>query len=385
MRLLSDPVARLTLTMSCLFCGAGAALPFLPRWLEAERGLTGVEIGAVVSAAQLARIFMGPMIAAWADGLPDRRLPIRLLIIASLAAYAVFFQAHGFWPLFALSFVAATFNQAATPLVEGATLRASRTSPIPFGAARATGSIAFILGNVLGGVLLSGYGPGVVAIWLIASIGTAALSSFVLKPDPAPQTAAALGYRGRLRAGLALLRTPVFARIVFGAGIIQCAHAFYYSFSVLVWRAQGLSDAMTGVLWGFAVGVEVVFLFMLPQIEKRISVENLLLLGAAGAVLRWILLALLPPLWLLWPLQGLHALSFAATHVAALRLVMREAPDEVIGLAQTLYASLSGGLLIGAATILSGFLYDRIGAGGYWAMAMIALSGLFLVAPLRQR
>ena len=43
----------------------------------------------------------------------------------------------------------------------------------------------------------------------------------------------------------------------------------------------------------------------------------------------------------------LTALSFAAVHVGAMRLIYREAPESAAGLAQTLYAALASGLLMG--------------------------------------
>ena len=39
----------------------------------------------------------------------------------------------------------------------------------------------------------------------------------------------------------------------------------------------------------------------------------------------------------------------------------------------------------GLATAASGPLYDRFGAGGYWAMAAMAVAGLVAAAPLRSR
>ena len=58
-------------------------------------------------------------------------------------------------------------------------------------------------------------------------------------------------------------------------------------------------------------------------------------------------------------------------------------------MAQTLYAALSAGLLMGAATLLSGHLYDVAGAKGYWAMAAMAaaggLLGLLLLGPRPRR
>jgi PPP family 3-phenylpropionic acid transporter len=381
--ILSEPAARLTLTMSALFCANGASTPFLPRWLDEDRGLSGIEIGAVVAGAQLVRIVIGPVVAAWADGFRDRRTPIRILTIAGFCLYALFSVSSGFVALFALALAAGSFIQALTPLVEGATLRASQTGRIPFGVARGIGSGAFILGNVGCGALIGLHGPWMVIAWLLASLALAAAAAWLLEPDASPPSAATLGFRGRLARGAELMREPRFLRIVVGAGFIQAAHAFYYSFSVLVWRGQGIAVSTTGVLWAFGVAVEIVFLAMLPFVEKRTSPETLLFLGGAGAALRWSAMALAPSEFLLWPLQALHTLSFAATHVGALRLVFREAPEEVAGLAQTLYAALAGGVLIGAATLVSGVLYDRFGAGGYWAMAVLAALGLWIVAPLR--
>ncbi|MGE0828100.1 MAG: MFS transporter [Hyphomonadaceae bacterium] len=381
-----DPVGRLALAMSFLFCGAGVLMPFLALWLKETRGLSGVEIGAVASAAALARIFVGPLIAAWADGFADRRTPIRIISIAALIGYAAFFNAHGFPALLALGFAAASMTQAVTPLIEGGALRASQYARIPFGAARALSSILFMFGNVVGGALVAQAGPGVVAIWFLTCLLLTALSAwFALKPDPAPQEAAALGFRGRLRLGAKLFTIRRFTLVLVGAGLIQAAHAFYYNFSVLVWRGQGISDFETGLLWAFAVIVEIALLAALPQIEKRFGPETLLILGGAAALVRWSAFALAPIGWILWPLQALHALSFAAAHVGALRIVMREAPEAVQGLAQTLYAAMASGVLIGLASLGSGYLYDHAGAAGYWAMAAIAALGLVLVATLRQR
>jgi hypothetical protein len=51
---------RVTLVMSALFSAAGVTLVYLPLWLEGARGLSGAEIGAVLSLAQFARILTGP-------------------------------------------------------------------------------------------------------------------------------------------------------------------------------------------------------------------------------------------------------------------------------------------------------------------------------------
>lgn len=368
--------------MSCLFAGTGMALPFLGRWLEERHGLSGVEIGAVVSGAQLARFAVGPLIAAWADGFVDRRVALRVLSVISLALYAAFFSAEGFWALLVTSFLAQTFGQAITPLVEGAILRSATThGGLSYGVSRGIGSLAFIVSNVAGGAMIARFGLDVVSLWVLVSMASAAASAFfVLAPDRVEMGEGA-GFRGRLREAMGLFRNPAFALPVAAASLIQCSHGFYYGFSTLVWVKQGFSDALIGWLWAFGGIIEVALLWTLPRFERRFTPEALIGIGGAAAVIRWGALAFLPAPLLLWPLQGLHALTFAATHVGALRLVQREAPVRIAGVAQTLYAALASGTLAGLAMLLAGVLYDEVGALGYLAMAVLGASGFLMMAP----
>jgi MFS transporter, PPP family, 3-phenylpropionic acid transporter len=372
--LLASRAARVTLVMSCLFCAYGMTLAFLPRWLEVERNLDGAAIGAILALAQFARIVTGPAVAFWADGAADRRAPIRLVLAAAVAAYAAFFfLAHDFWSLLAIGFVALSLTQAATPLVEAATLRATAEGKITYGIARGIGSITFIIANIAGGVLISRFGLGAVVVWTLALLSLSALSAWsTLKPDP-PLTQAHPA--ARFDALRTLLRSRRFIILVVACGLIQSGHAFYYSFSVIVWRGQEIPAELVGVLWAFGVAVEVVFLWSLVSIERRITPEALILSGAGGGFLRWLALGFGPTGLALWPLQALHALSFAAAHVGAMRLLYREAPESGAAMAQNIYAAMSSGLLMGAATLLSGVLYDAVGARGYWAMAALALAG----------
>lgn len=367
--------------MSSLFLGTGAALPFLPRWLEVERGLSGLQIGAVLAASNLLRILVGTLLGAWADGFRDRRTPLRVLAVCALAFYGLFARSEGFWALLGCYFLAASAAAALVPLTEGAALRADAQGGWPYGLVRAMGSSAFIAANLLAGAHIAWAGPGVAIWWLIGAIAlTSGVALAPGPPDPAP--AAPLGLTARLRAGARLLRRRRLLLALLGAGLIQAAHGFYYGFSTLIWREQGLSAGLIGALWAFGTGVEVVFLLLLRRVERRVSPELLIALGGGAAALRWAALAFSPPAALLWPLQALHALTFAACHVGALRIVYQESPEEAAGFAGALYSGTAGGLFIGLAMLGSGALFDAAGAAGYLAMAGLALAGLGFTARL---
>ena len=187
----ATPAPRVALAMACLFGSLGVALPFLSRWLSVERGLGGTEIGAVLSLAQLARIGTGPMLAFWADGVSDRRWPLRVLGTGAVIAYLVFFfLAHQFWALLLCGFFALTLSQAASPFTEGAVLRATARGRLPYGLARGFGSLAFIIGSVAGGALITASGLVVVVFWVTGGLALFSLVAwFVLLPDQRPMRA----------------------------------------------------------------------------------------------------------------------------------------------------------------------------------------------------
>ncbi len=378
--------ARITLIMSFWFCAWGMTTPFLPRWLEADRHLTGTEIGAVLAAAQLLRIVTGPALGSWADGFKDRRTPIRLLTGASLVLYALYLTlAQGFIGLFLISFAAASVAQAVGPLIEGAALRAAQGGPIPFGISRGIGSILYIVGNIGGGALVAAIGLIAVPIWTIACLVIVNIAAWrLLLPEPAPPRAPS-GFRSRLRTGLGVALQPKWRSLLFGCGLIIAAHAFYYAFSTIIWRGQGISATTIGYLWAIGVGFEVMLLFALPRIERVLAPETFILIGAGAGVLRWTGLAFAPTGFLLWPLQILHGLTFSTVHVGLLRIVQRDAPDEHSVFLQTIHAALHAGILIGLGSLLSGFLYDHARALGYLAMTAMCLAGAALIWPLWEK
>ena len=90
-----------------------------------------------------------------------------------------------------------------------------------------------------------------------------------------------------------------------------------------------------------------------------------------------------PPLWLLFSLQALHALTFTATYIGGLELVERLCKPSQASAAQTLSASLSTGLATGLATMCCGWLYAHFQTSAYLVMTIMALSGLVCARSLR--
>lgn len=381
-----NSAGRMGLQYVLLFGASGVSLPFAGLWFRAQ-GLSGAQIGILLAAPMLGRLVTGPLLAVWADGFRTRRAPIALLGLVMAVGYG----AAGLTEVFALQavcwFVGATAAAALIPLSDVLTLRLAARDGFTFALPRGCGSAAFVAANLGMGALLLRAPVDLIVIWITFMGLAVAVTAALLLPRETVGEGAPLRGRDRFRGLGRLLIDPIFMTAIFAIGAVQASHAFLYGFSALVWKAQGLSEAVTGQLWAFGVVVEIALMWLFEPWRRRVGIGpwTLLVIGAGAAIVRWTVMAFAPPLWMLWALQGLHALSFAATFLAGLQIVERLAPRDSQTAAQTLSSVLSAGVLIGVATAVSGPLYDNFGAGGYGAMAVMAAIGLFAALPLRRR
>lgn len=221
--------------------------------------------------------------------------------------------------------------------------------------------------------------------WTLTGAGLTVLASRLLpagRRDPAPPPASqgaalhdligALGGNGMALAFLA-------------SGLIQAAHGFYYSFSAIAWTGAGVPAGAVGALWATGVAAEIVFFTVVSRFAARVSPASLIALGGGVAVLRWGLLALDPPLPILFALQLLHAFSFGSAYVGFLRYAADHVPDRYAATAQALNSALSGGLILAAASWASGHAYAAFGVHGFAAMCVPAGLGFFFALALARR
>lgn len=383
-----SPAVRSTVLACLFFAGFGCLVPFLPLWLEKVHGFSGAEISVVLAIAGFSRAIAGPLTAAWADGRSDRRAPLFMFTLVLTLGFAALRFLDGFVLVFAFILVLDIAYWGLLPVVETALLRLTRTGKPSYGMARGLASAAFVVGTTVVGLLndtLRSYWP----IWgflLVISAAMIAGSAWMPKEPVLAKAEAREPFGERLAAGLGMLRNPSFTLFIFAAGLIQASAAFLYTSGSLVWaNAQGFNSSTIAMLWNIGVLAEVGFLMFLGNWSSKFRPETLIVAGGIGAVIRWTALAALPPLWLLIPLQLLHSLSFAATFLGGMRFIQTIHGDDRAPTAQMIYMGLANAPTYAAAVLVSGPLYDRVGAPGYLAMTAVAGVGLVLALMLRSR
>jgi PPP family 3-phenylpropionic acid transporter len=360
---------RLATLYVAIFVTGGINMPFFPVWLKAK-GLDPGMIGIVLAAPMIVRIFAIPVAARVADARDALRGMIVIASFLGAAGYALLGVTSGAAAILIVYALTTLVLTPVLPLSETYALKGLAARGRAYGPVRVWGSVAFILGTFIAGFATDTI-PARHLIWLIVA-GTVltAIAAFTLEPLPAgaPPVSAAAAPRRHL------LRDPVFMAVVLSSSLIQASHAVFYGFSALQWRGVGLDGTAVAALWALGVLAEIVLFAFSGRLPPFFQPIMLLMIGAAGAGLRWAAMALNPPDAALPFLQLLHALSFGATHLGAIGFVARHAPHGQSATAQG-YLSIAQGAAMAAATGLSGWLYGAFGARAYAAMALAAVAG----------
>ncbi len=376
------PALRLGLFYALINIGTGMSMPYVPVWFRSV-GLTAPEIGVILSAPMIGRVLAGPLVAIWADRFELRRTPMAILAAVTALAYASLLVFKGFWFWTVGWFVASTAINAMSPLADVLTLARARQLGFDYTHARSGGSLAYVMGNVCGGMVLAMTHPAISVIWAGIAAGGCAVGALTLLP-PMPVHHGAVPSGSPFSALADLFRNRPLMLCLVTLSLIQGSHALYYGFSAIAWTSRGVPASFVGLLWGTSVVAEIVFFWWGGPLRRWAGPLGLILFGGIGAVFRWTALSFAPPLWVLFPLQIFHALTFTCTYIGGLELVEHLSPPAQASSAQSLSASLSYGLATGLATMGCGWLYAHFQTSAYLAMSMMAIAGVVCVIPLRR-
>ncbi len=368
---------RLSFFYAALFLTIGIMMPFWPVWLK-SRGLNAAEIGQILAVAMWLRAFTSPMLAQYADrrGRPDR-LAI-LLGWGALTVNCLFFFTHDFWSILAVSILSTMSFTALMPLGDAVTMLKVREGVLDYGRVRLWGSIAFIVAATGSGYLLEGRPPSAI-LWLI--IGGLVLVVIGCHAIPRAETPGSSSFLAPLRAILHERRVIAF---MIAASLVQASHAVYYGFATLHWQAAGIGGGTIGALWAEGVICEVALFAFSGRVVARFGPVALLAMGAGAGLIRWLVLGATTDIWALVAVQGLHALTFGATHLAAMHYIAQNVPAQFASTAQSVYSSFFGGTIMALAMLSSGWLFENYGGQAFTVMSALAVAALALmVAGLR--
>jgi PPP family 3-phenylpropionic acid transporter len=173
-----------------------------------------------------------------------------------------------------------------------------------------------------------------------------------------------------------LFTSPVFLLFLIATGCCIGSHTMLYSLSTLIWQAAGIDDVTIGLLWGEAVGAEILMMLWGAWLLKRIGVSGMIGFGLACGVVRWTGMAFTTDLWALMLLQLLHGGTFAACHLGAMAFIQRAIPHSGVALGQSTYYAFGSGAVTALLFQFSDLLFVHFGQRAFLSMVAVCAVGL---------
>ncbi|WP_105382516.1 MFS transporter [Neorhizobium alkalisoli] len=352
----------------------GVILPYLPVWLDGL-AFSEFEIGVVLAAQLLLRVFAAPVAGVFADRLSERTLMLAWSGALSLLTALAMFFTREFWPVLLIVGIQAAVFAPYAPIVEAIAVTGVRRWGFQYGSMRVWGSIGFVAVALVAGELRGLWGfqviPPVITFGFLLTIAAAfaapRLGRAVTRPDVG---------RGLQPSSLRRIDLHV---LMIGASIGQASHGMFYTFGSIHWQQIGFSSGSIGVLWSAAVISEILVFFAGGWIARRVPWWTLMRVGCAVAALRWTLFPLPLGFWGYFALQCTHAFTFAFVHIGLQNRLVESVQEDQESSMQGAYVFYNGTFLA-LSTLLSGMIYREFGLASYNVMSLLSLIGLATIA-----
>lgn len=335
------------------YLASGVVIPYFAQFCE-QLGLSAADVG-IILAGRVAIGALAQLAWGYAADKRGRVLGImRLLCLACLLCILPVLRADSFLTIALPMWLHAVFSSSRPPLIDSMVLikRGSRD----YGKLRLWGSIGFGVGALAFGLLLNGQSGrqimrGLPLIWLGLELITLTLS-FRL-----PET-------GRKSSGVTLkglsvlINDPVLWLLLLGAGIHWMTNIPYNFYFATHCSSLFGTRELAGM--GIAVGIigEVIGLRISSRTIDRFGIKQVLVVSALVTALRWGLMYLAMPAWLLIALQFLHLATFGLWYSATVAFLAEHIPEKWRATGQTLLMLVAFNIGATAASLGSGYLLE---------------------------
>lgn len=355
----------------------GIFLPFWGIWLTGQ-GVTTEQVGLLFSIGLVLRFVSNlTILPQVSSGSATLRL-IRILACITLLCFATLFYLNDYFWL-ALFTILVNFTMAPLmPLGDIVGSRLVQQIGLDYGRVRLWGSLSFIAGSTIVGWLIVDYGLQAILILITlicAVLWVLALAQ--LNPSLEDKSDSNITPKTSL---LSILKQPEVIIFLLIVGSIQGSHGAYYAFSTIYWDSLGISGSAIAWLWAISVFAEVIILRFNTKIFARWTIKQMLLLGVCGGIIRWWVLSATDNVYLLGLVQTLHALTFAVTHLAAMRYISQQDASKLVAY-QSLYSGVALGLLMALFTYIAGLSYDSL-QGDLFLLSALLLTPVFILIKM---
>ena len=364
------------------FASLGVLVPYWSLYLK-SLGFSSLAIGALVAILPATKL-VAPYIWGWlADHTRRSMLIIRVSSLLALMSFALVFISQQLWWLTFAMLLFSFFWNATLPQFEAMTLNHLGEDSHHYSMIRLWGSLGFIVIVLLIGDLLQTHGTDVIPLVVLLTFVFILLFSFIVpeKLNTPHADHSPIWH---------VIKQPKVMAFLVVCFLMLCSHGPYYTFYTIFLEEQGYSSHMIGILWAVGVIAEIVIFLLMHRMLPVFGARKLLIVTLLLTTMRWLLIGFyVDSLAMLLLAQLLHAFSFGVFHSVGISLVHEYFTGSHQGRGQALYASVSFGAGVAVGSLISGLLWDSMGAAVLFVfascctVAALAIVWRFVESPVR--
>lgn len=369
------PELRTTFYYLSIFTTSGAFTVYGGIWFT-EKGLDTGQIGIINALPVFVMLVLNMLVGRIADRASDWR---QVIVLGSLLGAVItigLFFVHDFWGILIVWTLASIPFTAIGPVIDAATMRMTRRNGTDYGAIRAWGTVGYMVAIYVTGQIVTLFSGAVFLPFFVALALLRGLISLGLPNFRAPKEERTLAAKGASR--LREVMKPWFLLPLVGWSMVFGTHLILNAFQGLLWKEQGLSELVIGLLIALGAASEAAMMFAFRRFNARVPARVLILASAIVSVIRWVAMGFSPDVPWLVLLQLLHSVTFALGFMGCVHFIANWTSEDIAAEAQSFFQVLQQGFSV-VALLVFGWLVGLMGAQAYFAAAGFAAVGGMLI------
>lgn len=345
------------------FITAGIYMPYWSLYLKSIN-FNAEQIGIISAIAVGTKIFSTYLWGWIVDHTGQRMRVIQFASLFSILTFIAVLFVKDFWSLVIIMFLFSIFWSASLPQIEAATLSYLGKSSHTYTMIRLWGSVGFIIIVWCFGIVFESLSIDYVPLILFISLVLVWLLTLSI-----PETSIEHDVKsnGSLKE---ILRKPEVIALLLACFLMLASHGPYYTFYSIYLEDYGYSSGFIGKMWALGVIAEVVLFLFMHRLIIFFGLRKLFLWSLLLAGIRWLLIAyFVDNIVLLVSAQMLHAATFGICHAVAIQYVHKYFIGKLQGRGQGLYNSVGFGAGFAVGSLLTGYVWESIGAMGCFTIA----------------
>lgn len=368
------------------FAVNGLYLPFWILYLTSVKNLSVLEASSIFSMLYLARFLSGIFLSPYLLKKFSMNLALKITVISGVILAASYGFTNDKILLTIITFMFGLLYFTVAPFIESLASLFLKEENVDYGKARTYGSLSFtIVGIIVGGVV--GY-LGAESLYYILIFLVTIYSIFMFLPQPnLVKTLGKESIKTNKKEKLYswVLKDKNAFLLILVVFIYQLSHTAYNNYNAIYLDSMNISVKwISGLILNISVIAEILFFIFSKKIVSKIKPTSLLIFSGIAATVRWVMIAIFHNIYIFTLMQTLHALTFAAAHIAFILILDKRYNREKIIDMQNLYTAICFQLSMTVGLYIMGAIWDFNTSYVFHVSAIFALIGTIVATRIEE-